>query len=170
MWPAIGGRRVGIAPLATAGSEIALHSCMKSTAGRGWSCREMHLNWILTAATWAVALFYRSCQFLMFRDIPAEIIDETLRTPCPRPMGPAVVYSVDLIFQHLPRLLALARGLAPADPLVLGLRRIAKEWPFSSVGDQDGGPGIGGQLRWRRLVAAGIRGPDTGTSRCLEGG
>lgn len=88
----------------------------------------------IISATWAAELFYRSCQFLVFREIPAEVVTQTLAVPFPHELSPSAVYSVDLVLRYLPDLLALAKGLSPEEPLVLGLLRLANEWPLSSVG------------------------------------
>jgi hypothetical protein len=48
--------------------------------------------------------------------------------------SPEVCYSTDLALRVLPQLLALARGVALDDPLVIGLNTLAHDWPLSSVG------------------------------------
>lgn len=89
---------------------------------------------VLEAAVWAAVLVYRGCQFLVFRDTSAEAVRETLARPCPASPSPGVSYSADLTFQHLPELLAMARGAASGDPLTLALTALAGAWPLSSVG------------------------------------
>jgi hypothetical protein len=64
----------------------------------------------------------------------AAAVHESLSSPCPEKPSPAVCYSVDLSFRYLPDLLSLAKGIAPADPLVTGLTGLARAWPLSSVG------------------------------------
>jgi hypothetical protein len=86
------------------------------------------------AASWALQIVYRACQALVFREINAETVRQTLAAPCPLPPSPAVHYSTDLSLRYLPDLLALARGIAPDDPLVAGLTALARAWPLSSVG------------------------------------
>jgi hypothetical protein len=86
------------------------------------------------AATWALAQFYRACQFLVGRDVPAEVVTRTLARPCPAARGPAADFAVDLIFRFLPDLFEHARRLAPGDALVVELGRLARDWPLSSVG------------------------------------
>lgn len=88
----------------------------------------------LNAAGWAAGQFYRACQFLVCREAPAERVSHDLRAPCPSPRGPAVDFSVDLVFRFLPDLYDRARRLAPADSLVAALAEWAKDWPLSSPG------------------------------------
>lgn len=86
------------------------------------------------AAGWALTVLYRGCQSLVYREIDAGAVRDALSRPCPREPSPEVCYSVDLSFRYLPDLLALARGIARDDPLVLGLMELARRWPLSSVG------------------------------------
>lgn len=88
----------------------------------------------LGAACWAAMTLYRGCQFLVFRDSGAKEVQRALAHACPEPPSPRSAHSVDLTFRHLPELVSLASGLAPADPLVTGLRFLARAWPLSSVG------------------------------------
>lgn len=92
------------------------------------------------AALWAAATVYRSCQFLVYREVSAENVRNTLSRPCPRAPDPGVCYSVDLTFRYLPDILRLARGIAPDDPLNKHLVALARHWPLSSVGAGDLGP------------------------------
>jgi hypothetical protein len=86
------------------------------------------------AGRWAGAIFYRACQFAVFRDVPAEAVAEALGAPCPVPSSPAVHYSVDMVFRFLPDLVRFARSAADNDPLLESLQRWARQWPLSSVG------------------------------------
>ncbi len=93
----------------------------------------------LDAATWAAGMLYRACQFFVFREIGEDAVRKTLEEKCPSLKGgttasPEIVYSVDLLFRFLPDLIALARGIAQNDPLVVGLMDLARDWPMSSVG------------------------------------
>ncbi len=101
----------------------------------------------IAAASWAAVTLYRACQFLVCRDLPAKEIGESLSRPVPESLTPSCVYSVDLSFRYLPGLIALSRGLAPEDPLVGGLMRLASEWPLSSVGIPDVAPAEPERLR-----------------------
>ncbi len=85
------------------------------------------------AALWSAEYFYRCIQFAMLRDLPPEKILETL-LPFIGEINASTIYSVDLTFRHLPDLLNLAKGLAPDDVLVLHIKEVALQWPFSSVG------------------------------------
>ncbi len=88
----------------------------------------------LPAARWAAATFYRACQLLVCRDVPADEVTAALAEGCPQARSPAVHYSADLVLRYLPDLLAAARRLAAGDPLTDALIRLAQEWPLSSVG------------------------------------
>jgi len=89
------------------------------------------------AARWAGVLFFRACQFAVYRDVPAQIIEEELSGRCPLRASPSVSYSVDLVFRLLPDLARFARSAAEDDPLVGHLKRLGREWPLSSVGMPD---------------------------------
>ncbi len=86
------------------------------------------------AALWAARLFHQLCRFVVCRDIPEEEIKTLCDAPCPEPRGPEADWSADLTLRHLPDLLRLARHLSNADPLVEQIKRIAGNWPLSSVG------------------------------------
>jgi hypothetical protein len=88
----------------------------------------------IPAASWALTLFYQLCQFVTCRDLSEQIIHAACRTPCPDHRGPACDWSVDLLFRHLPHVFATARHLSNGDPLVEEIRRLGRDWPFSSVG------------------------------------
>jgi len=85
-------------------------------------------------ASWALRLLYAACQALVFREIEGDAIRQMLALPCPETTSPAACYSADLSLRYLPDLIALARGIAPEDPLVAGLMALARAWPLSSVG------------------------------------
>ena len=89
---------------------------------------------LLAPAAWAAMTLYQGCQFLIYRDVNADVVAKALARPCPEPPNPSVCYSVDLTFRYLPDLIALARGIAEGDPLVDGLMTLAAAWPLSSVG------------------------------------
>jgi MoxR-vWA-beta-propeller ternary system domain bpX4 len=86
------------------------------------------------AARWGAVQFLRGCQFTVYRDVPAELIEQELAPSCPLPTTPAVHYSVDLVFRFLPDLVRFARSAAEGDPLVNHLMHWARDWPLSSVG------------------------------------
>lgn len=94
-----------------------------------------------SVASWAAGLLYQACQFLVFRDMPAERIGRALATPCPAVASPGAHYSADLTLRYLPDVLHLACGLASGDPLVVALRELACRWPLSSVGVSGVRPG-----------------------------
>lgn len=116
----------------------------------------------LTAALWAARQFYRACQMLVCRDVPAADLVTQLSVECPCPRGPATDFSVDLVFCHLPELHAIAQRVAPDDALVARLGEWAQGWPLSStgiavVGDPDLAPFAAEPALWRlyldRVVA-----------------
>ncbi|RBL92133.1 hypothetical protein [Chitinophaga flava] len=85
------------------------------------------------AAMWAAQFVYRAAQLIMLRHIDENGVYQLL------PLydiatQPDAVYSADLCLRYLPDLLSLAKGLAPADPLVKRITQIAAQWPFSSTG------------------------------------
>lgn len=86
------------------------------------------------AALWAARLFHQLCRFVVCRDIPEEQINATCSIACPEPRGFDTDWSADLTLRHLPKLFLIARHLSNADPLVIQMKRIAAEWPLSSVG------------------------------------
>jgi MoxR-vWA-beta-propeller ternary system domain bpX4 len=85
-------------------------------------------------ALWAARLFCSLSRFVVCRDIPEEQIKSTCNVACPEPRGPQTDWSADLTLRHLPNLFRLARHLSNADPLVGEMKKIAANWPLSSVG------------------------------------
>jgi hypothetical protein len=86
-----------------------------------------------SAAIWAAGYFYKAVQLTVLREIKEEELKKNLSL-FQGMVTPAAIYSVDLVFRHLPALLHLAKGLAPEDLLVVELKNAATQWPFSSVG------------------------------------
>ncbi|NML20092.1 hypothetical protein HHL16_04360 [Pseudoflavitalea sp. G-6-1-2] len=80
----------------------------------------------------AAAYFYSAVQLVILRDVKNEALLEYLQAFSPA--SPEDHFSADLVFNHLPALLDLAFGLAPADILVTQLKQMAVQWPLSSVG------------------------------------
>ena len=91
-------------------------------------------------ALWASTLLYKCCQFLIYRDLGPQLVAHAFaqlppdRALCPNPSN---CYSADVAFSYLPDVYHLARGIAPGDPLVVGLQQLARQWPLSSVGIPD---------------------------------
>ena len=85
------------------------------------------------SALWASNYFYRAVQLAVMRDANEETMKEQLNSFTGE-MNPESIYSADLALRYLSSLLDLAKGLAPADILVQDLKRVAVQWPFSSVG------------------------------------
>ena len=86
------------------------------------------------AAAWAAQRLAEACRLAIARDAGAEEIERAFSQRGPSERSAATDYSVDLFFRHLPDLLAWARRVSANDPLVAALRRLAEEWPLSSVG------------------------------------
>ncbi|HJT31985.1 MAG TPA: hypothetical protein VJ783_08010, partial [Pirellulales bacterium] len=91
-------------------------------------------------ARWAAELIDRGCQALVYRQLDAGAVRQSLSVDCPAPIDGGVLYSADLMLRYLPDLLILARGMAEHDVLVDELLRLAAAWPLSSVGVQPLGP------------------------------
>lgn len=85
------------------------------------------------AANWAAKYFYNAVQLTVLRDAEEDTIHKAL-AGFDEPIDAAAMYSADLVLRHLPHLLQLAKGLAPADILVQVLEQTAAQWPFSSIG------------------------------------
>lgn len=86
------------------------------------------------AAIWGATVMYRCCQAAVFRDLSAEDLDALLAERCPAKNVAAAHYSVDLSLVFLPDLARFTVAAAADDPLCADLRRIAADWPLSSVG------------------------------------
>lgn len=88
----------------------------------------------LDAARWASVMLYRACQFLACRNVPADLVMNTLSLTCPSPPSPSAAYSADLCLRFIPDVFDIAYGMAPNDTLVTSLRMLGIAWPLSSVG------------------------------------
>ncbi|HAM70391.1 MAG TPA: hypothetical protein DCM86_01965 [Verrucomicrobiales bacterium] len=88
----------------------------------------------MPSAAWALRLLYEGCRFVVCRDVGEPEVVASLKAPCPEARSHSVDWSVDLLFRHLPDLVAKARHLNKADPLVRELQFLAVSWPLSSVG------------------------------------
>ena len=88
----------------------------------------------MDAAIWAARLMYRLCQCAVCRDLGEVTIRAACDPPCPGPVGPSRVWSVDLLLRHLPALWRWVRRQSHLDPLVVALETVGKTWPMSSVG------------------------------------
>ncbi len=88
----------------------------------------------IESARWAAVMFFRACQFVAFRDLGEDQMDQAFQPDCPGDGSASTHYSVDLVFRYLPDLINLARRPSEADPLVTRLRHWADQWPLSSVG------------------------------------
>jgi hypothetical protein len=95
----------------------------------------------LPAIQWALTSLHRVAQFLVFRELPLEMLRTDLDRPCPEKQSASTSYSVDLSFRFLPDLLRLTRAISSQDPLIEFLRLWGADWQPSSVGIADIEPG-----------------------------
>ncbi|TVT41825.1 hypothetical protein FNT36_10405 [Hymenobacter setariae] len=87
------------------------------------------------AALWAVQYLYYTAVLAVVRELDEAAIARHL-PEFEGEVTPAASYSADLSLRYLPDLLQLAKGLAPADTLVVRLRHTARQWPLSFVGHE----------------------------------
>lgn len=90
-------------------------------------------------ALWAAQYLYRAIQFILLRHLDEKTMQEHL-LPWPAPINAEAVYAADLSLRHLPTLFSFAKGLSPADPLLLELKKTASTWPFSGLGIAEANP------------------------------
>ncbi len=87
------------------------------------------------AGAWAARLLHAACLATVDRDLSADEAVRRLRAPCPGALpDAATVWSADILLPRLPELLGLARRMSASDPVTAQLQRLARAWPFSSVG------------------------------------
>ncbi|MCC6371458.1 MAG: hypothetical protein IT236_10680 [Bacteroidia bacterium] len=87
------------------------------------------------AALWSACLLYKLLQFILIRNLEAEEMENHLMDYTGE-KNASVMLSADLCLRHLPVLFGYARALSPDDPLLQKIKRIAAEWPYSSVGSE----------------------------------
>ena len=109
-------------------------------------CREEQIHFPGTAPTfaaepalWAAQYLYRAIQFILLRHLDEKTMQEHL-LPWPAQVNAEAVYAADLSLRHLPTLFSFAKGLSPADPLLLELKKTASTWPFSGLGIAEADP------------------------------
>ena len=90
-------------------------------------------------ALWAAQYLYRAIQFILLRHLDEKTMQEHL-LPWPAQVNAEAVYAADLSLRHLPTLFSFAKGLSPADPLLLELKKTASTWPFSGLGIAEADP------------------------------
>jgi hypothetical protein len=95
-----------------------------------WTAPELEVDVALRTAV----LMYRACQLLVYREKPAEAVQQAFAAPLARARTPSIVYSIDLTLRFLPGLHALARAASAGDPLTQALLKLGQDWPLSSVG------------------------------------
>ncbi len=111
---------------------------------RGYAEEQIHFpgtapNFAVEPALWAAQYLYRAIQFILLRHLDEKAIPEHL-LPWPVPINAEAVYAADLSLRHLPGLFSFAKGLSPADPLLLELKKTASIWPFSGLGIAEADP------------------------------
>lgn len=79
-------------------------------------------------------VLYRACQLLVYRDSPAELVQQAFAAPLARRRDARTAYAVDLTLRFLPSLFGMARAASPGDPLTAALLELGGQWPLSSVG------------------------------------
>jgi len=86
------------------------------------------------AARAGARVLFRAAWCLLVREVSAEEVEELLDgVEMPAPCA-AAQWSVDVVLRWLPDVERLARGLAPGDPLIGALVRVAERWPLSGAG------------------------------------
>ena len=86
------------------------------------------------AAAWGAKLLFRAAWFYLDRESESDQVAAMLAEPMPGAATPAAVFSADLTLQWMPGVFRLARTLAPGDPLLIALRKLAVALPLSGVG------------------------------------
>jgi hypothetical protein len=91
-------------------------------------------------ATAAANLVHQACWALVSHALPPEELEKSLVMPG-APQSAAQHLSADLVLRFLPQVLRRARALDPADPLVMILEKVLRQWPLSGVlADIEEGP------------------------------
>ncbi len=86
------------------------------------------------AARWGAQMLFRAAWFYLHRDADEGQVITLLADPIPGGPPAQVLFSADLALQYLPGLHRLARTLAPGDPLLGALQRMADALPLSGAG------------------------------------
>ena len=85
-------------------------------------------------AIWAARRLYRVGQYLVFRELPAQMITEEMQDDCPGLEDVSRQYSVDLVFCWLPEMYQRAASISSEDVLTRALERLGAAYPLSAVG------------------------------------
>jgi hypothetical protein len=89
------------------------------------------LDFDAAVAVRAAECVWLAAWFLLHRDEPAAVVEQTLALP--PATGPAQVLSADLVLRFLPRLHGRARAIAADDVLTRSLALLLRRWPLSGV-------------------------------------
>ncbi len=85
------------------------------------------------AALWSSIYFYHAVQLTVLRNFGQNTVIDLLKD-FEGEINPDAIYSVDLIFRHLPQLFNFVKSLSPDDILLQTLKKTAINWSYSSVG------------------------------------
>ena len=85
------------------------------------------------AARYGAQMLFRAAWFYLHRDAPAQHVTTLLSDPIPGGPSAAALFSADLALRCLPDLHRIARTLAPGDPLLGALQRLADALPLSGA-------------------------------------
>lgn len=91
-----------------------------------------HLD--MAAAIWGAQQIFRTCQFIVYRELEPQLMQHEFCVPCPGDNHPEVHYSVDLSLRFLPEVVRQARAVSQDDPLHTYLQKLSSDWPLSAVG------------------------------------
>ena len=86
------------------------------------------------AVGWALTTVYGLCQFHVYRHLGPDDAAARFGGPSPESTTASVHYSVDTVLRFLPDIERLIRSTSPEDPLLDTVRKLAGDWPLSSVG------------------------------------
>lgn len=86
------------------------------------------------AARYGATMLYEACRFLAHPSLGVEDLELAFGVVPPRPISPAIHYSVDLSLRFLPDVHRMTRQMRAEDPLSTELMKLANQWPLSSVG------------------------------------
>lgn len=107
-----------------------------------------------TAARYGAQMLFRAAWFYLHRDAPEQHVVTLLADPLPGGPSATALFSADLTLCYLPDLHRIARTLAPGDPLLAALQRMADALPLSGAGlpPENDAPRHPQAAAWRSLL------------------
>ena len=107
------------------------------------------------AARWGAQMLFRAAWFYLHRDAPEPHVVTLMADPIPGGPSVAAQFSADLALRYLPGVHRVARTLAPGDPLLGALQRMADALPLSGAGIEpdEGGARQPQAAAWQSLRA-----------------